>query len=183
MPYEEAKKATAGNETADFYERALARSREFRESYGDRRGVIKAEDMPWEESPQGRMKHVIDEKLDTRECALDIYQQVIEPGSHSGKHRHMSEEVFFVLEGSGYDLHWDVRFDCGDEYAWEWMEDPDAYEWEEGDFVYIPPYTMHQHHNADEEAPARIITATSRIIRALGFDWLDQVENAPEYEG
>jgi hypothetical protein len=30
--------------------------------------------------------------------------------------------------------------------------------------------------------PTRFITATSRLVKALGFDWWDQVENAPEYK-
>ena len=182
MPYEESKKALLGEKKADFYKKALERSKEFREDYDKRKGVVKAEEMPWEDSPQGRIKHLIAEELNTRECALDIYQQLIHPGSSSGKHRHMSEEVFFVLEGKGYDLHWDVSFDCKDEYIWEWQQEPQKFEWEEGDFVYIPPYTIHQHFNADPDNPARIITATSRVIRALGFDWMEQVENAPNYK-
>lgn len=181
MSYEEAKKADAGSNKASIYEDALIRSKEFRQEYGQRKGVVKAEEMPWEDSPQGRLKHVVAEELDTRECALDMYQQVIPAGGASGKHRHMSEEVFFVLEGSGYDLHWDVQFDCDDEYSWEWSTEPKRYEWEEGDFVCIPPYSVHQHFAGPEE-DVRIITATSRIIRALGFDWMDQVENAPGYE-
>jgi len=181
MAYDEARKALSGKETAQFYKGALERSHEFRDAYGKRRGVVKAEEMPWEDSPQGKLKHVIDEALDTRECALDIYQQVIPPGSCTGRHRHMSEEVFFVLEGRGYDLHWDVDYDCEEEYSWGWKKESQKFEWEGGDFVCIPPYSMHQHFNVDEVDRARIITATSRIIRALGFDWLDQVESSPDY--
>jgi len=39
---------------------------------------------------------------------------------------------------------------------------------------------MHRHFNADPERPARIISATNRLVRLLGFDWLDQVEEAPK---
>ena len=111
MPYEEAKEVLKGNIQARYYQEALEESKAFRDNYQRRKAVIKAQDMPWEDSPQGRIKHVINEKMDTMECALDIYQQFLMPGGASGKHRHMSEELFFVLEGKGYDLHWDVKFE------------------------------------------------------------------------
>jgi gentisate 1,2-dioxygenase len=181
MPYEEAKEAVKGSIQARYYQEALAESKVFREGYQQRKAVIKAQDMPWEDSPQGRIKHVINAKMNTMECALDIYQQFLPPGSASGKHRHMSEELFFVLEGNGYDLHWDVAFDCDDHFSWDCEKDPRRFEWEEGDFVYIPPFTTHQHFNADPARPARFISATNRIVKALGLDWQDQIEPAAGY--
>ncbi len=51
-----------------------------------------------------------------------------------------------MVEGSGYDLHWDMKFDCLDAFKWEWAEVPQAsFEWKRGDFIYIPPFTTHQH--------------------------------------
>jgi hypothetical protein len=41
---------------------------------------------------------------------------------------------------------------------------------------------MHQHFNADPTKPARILIATSRAVKAIGFDWFEQVETAPEYK-
>jgi len=183
MPFEEAKKAQGGSGQATYYKEDVEESKAFRQGYKKRRGVVKAEEMPWEDTPQGRMKHVIHEKMNTRECALEMYQQFLAPGGASGKHRHMAEEVFFVLEGRGYDLHWDVKFDCADQYSWDWEKEPKRFDWEEGDFVYIPPYTTHQHFNADSGKPARFITATNRIVKELGFNWLEQVEPAPDYKG
>jgi len=182
MPYEEAKRASKGKAEASYYKEALQESAEFRRDYKKRKGVVKAEEMPWETTPQGRIKHVVNEKMNTRETALDMYIQLLPPGGRSGKHRHMAEEVFFVLEGKGYDLHWDFKFDCADEYSWDWEKEPKRFEWEEGDEVYIPPYTTHQHFNADPSKPARFITATNRAVKALGFNWIEQVENAPDYK-
>ena len=182
MPYEEAKRASKGNAQASHYKEALRESAQFREDYKKRKGVIKAEEMPWENTPQGRIKHVVNEKMNTRETALDMYIQFLPPGGRSGKHRHMAEEVLYVLEGKGYDQHWDFKFDCVDKYSWEWEKKPKKFEWEEGDYVYIPPYTTHQHFNADPAKPARFITATNRLVKALGFNWIEQVENAPDYK-
>jgi quercetin dioxygenase-like cupin family protein len=182
MPYEESKYTHEGQMQANFYEEALRESKAFREEYKKRKKIVKAEEMPWENSPDGKIKHVINEKLNTAECALDMYIQFLDPGSKSGKHRHISEEVFFVLEGQGYDLHWDVDFELGEEYEWVWSEEPKKFEWKEGDYVYVPPYSAHQHFSSDPWKPARLLIATSRIPKALGFNWMEQLENAPEYE-
>ena len=183
MAYDESKRAHLGQKKADFYKEALKESIAFREDYDKRLGTVRAEDMMWEDSPQGKIKHVINEKMNTKECALDIYMQFLDPNDRSGKHRHLSEEVFLVLEGSGYDLHWDVDFELHDKgYNWIWSDDPKKFEWKEGDFVYIPPYSTHQHFNGDPKKPARILVTTSRIVKALGFNWWEQVENAPGYK-
>jgi len=182
MSNEESTRAMSGNKRCNYYSNDLRKSQQFRQEYKKRTWLITAEEMPWEESPQGRIKHVIHEDMNTMEPCLDVYQQLLPPSGCSGKHRHMAEEVLYVLEGRGYDLHWDVQFDCEDEYVWSWHEEAKRYEWEEGDYVYIPPYTMHQHFNADTERPARFLSATNRIVKAMGFDWLEQVENAPEYK-
>ncbi len=101
--------------------------------------------MPWEHSPDGLIKHLVHPKLNTRECCVEAYMQFLKPAERSGKHRHMWEEIIFVAEGSGYDLHWDLKFDCLDAFQWEWAEMPKRFEWKRGDFIYIPPFTMHQH--------------------------------------
>ena len=182
MPYEEAQEAIKGDVQANHYQEALKASKLSRTEYQQRKAVIKAPEMPWEDAPQGRLKHVINEKMDTMECALDIYQQFLSPGGASGKHRHMSEELFFVLEGKGYDLHWDPTFECDECFSWDSVKESKRFDWEEGDFVYIPPYAVHQHFNADPDKPARFISATNRIVKALGFDWVDQIEPAPEFK-
>lgn len=182
MKYQEADRAQQGKAHANYYQESLKESAAFRKEYKKRKGIVKSNEMPWEDSPQGRIKHVVNEKMNTRECALDLYQQFIPPGGHSGKHRHIAEEVFFVLEGKGYDLHWDVTFELDDKYNWDWEAEPKRFEWEEGDFVYIPPYTMHQHFNADPDKPARFVTATNRMIKSLGMNWVEQVEVAPGFK-
>ena len=183
MPYEESQLAFTGDQKADFYQQALEESILFREDYQGRKGIIKPSEMFWEDSPDGKIKHIIHEKMNTKECALDMYMQFLDPTGCSGKHRHMSEELFFVLEGVGYDLHWDVDFELEDDYTWIWNKEPKKFEWKEGDIVYVPPYSIHQHFNADPGNKARLLVTTSRIPKALGFDWFDQIENAPGYEG
>jgi quercetin dioxygenase-like cupin family protein len=106
--------------------------------------------------------------------------QFLEPAARSGKHRHMWEEIIFVAEGSGYDLHWDLKFDCLDKYDWDWQKEPRRFEWQRGDFIYIPPFSIHQHFSTDA-GETRLIVISNRIVKTMGFDWLDQLENAPGF--
>jgi quercetin dioxygenase-like cupin family protein len=182
MLYGESKKAHIRKIEGDYYEKKLKES-EARIARNERRKkIIKPQMMPWENSKQGLIKHLFNEKMDAQVESIDAYMQFIPAGSHSGKHRHMSEEYIFVLEGRGYDLHWDVDFELGDKYYWKVEETPSRWEWEQGDSIYIPPTTVHQHFNADPEKPVRFISATSRMVRTIGFDDLEQIENAPEYK-
>ena len=169
--------AIGANPTCDWYAQNLEDSANFRKEYEQRLNVVKQEDMPFEESPDGLIQHIIHDKLNTKECCMEIYKQFIRPGKASGKHRHLAEEVFFVIEGEGYDLHWDVMFDCQDEFIWDWEKEPKKVEWKRGDFVYIPPYTIHQHFATGGEE-AQIVVMQNKILKDMGFNWHEQVENA-----
>ena len=102
-------------------------SQEFRKAYESKTNVVLAEDMPWEHSADGLIKHLVHEKLNTREMCVEAYMQFLKPGEKSGVHRHMWEELIFVVEGSGYDLHWDLKWDCLEAFQWEWAAEPKAY--------------------------------------------------------
>jgi quercetin dioxygenase-like cupin family protein len=172
--------ALSGDASCTFHADAIAASQEFRNSYESKLNVVKGKDMPWERSPDGLIKHLVNHKMNTRECCVEAYMQFLKPGERSGKHRHMWEELIFVVEGEGHDLHWDMKFDCLDAFKWEWAEVPKKFEWKRGDYIYIPPFTTHQHFATT--ADARLIVMSNRIVKEMGFDWFDQVENAPGYE-
>ena len=171
--------ALSGSTTCDFRAEAIKASEEFRKAYESKLNVVPAEDMPWERCADGLIKHLVHEKLNTRECCVEAYMQFLKAGEKSGKHRHMWEEIIFVAEGSGYDLHWDLKFDCLDAFEWEWQAEPKTFEWTRGDFIYIPPFTSHQHFATED---ARLIMMSNRMVKEMGFDWFDQVENAPGFE-
>lgn len=180
--FEESKKAYIRKAEADYYEKKLEHSKIVIEKNTKKQKIIKPESMPWEKSRQGIIKHICNDRMDVQIESVDAFMQFIPPGSCSGRHRHMSEEYIFVLEGKGYDLHWDVNFELGERYLWKVDKKPSRWEWEQGDSIYIPPNTVHQHFNADFERHARFISATSRMVSYIGFDDLEQIENAPEYE-
>ena len=170
--------AHSGSNTCTFHADDIAASQAFRKNYETRTNVVKAEDMPWERSSDGLIKHLVHHRLNTRECCVEAYMQFLKAGERSGKHRHMWEEIIFVAEGAGHDLHWDLKFDCLDAFKWEWADVPKKFEWKRGDFIYIPPFTSHQHFASED---ARLIMMSNRIVKEMGFDWFDLVERAPGY--
>jgi quercetin dioxygenase-like cupin family protein len=147
-----------------------------------RKKLVHPEEMPWEMSRQGLLKHLLNEQMNTRMETVDAYMQIIPPGSRSGKHRHLAEECLYVLEGRGYDLHQDCDVEITDTYHWKAQEEVKRWEWEAGDVIYIPPNTIHQHFNADPQRPVRLISAINRIYRHSGLNDLEQLEDAPEYD-
>ncbi|MGH8633998.1 MAG: cupin domain-containing protein [Burkholderiales bacterium] len=147
-----------------------------------RKKVVHPEEMPWEMSRQGLLKHILNEQMNTRMETVDAYMQIIPPGSRSGKHRHLAEECLYVLEGRGYDLHQDCDVEITDTYQWKPQAEVKRYEWEAGDVIYIPPNTIHQHFNADPHRPARLISAINRVYKNSGLNDLEQIEDAPEYD-
>jgi quercetin dioxygenase-like cupin family protein len=172
--------ALSGSKTATFRAEDVAASAEFRKAYETKLNVVAAEDMPWEKSADGLIKHLVHHKMNTRECCVEAYMQFLKPGEKSGIHRHMWEEIIFVAEGSGYDLHWDLNWDCLEAFKWEWATKPRAFAWKRGDYIYIPPFTNHQHIAGDKDE-CRLIVISNRITKEMGFDWFDQVERAPGY--
>src|SRR6266487_3740014 len=137
-----------------------------------RRKILHPEDMPWEMSRQGLLKHLLNEQMNTRMETVDAYMQIIPPGSRSGRHRHLAEECLYVVEGRGYDLHQDCDVEITDTYHWT----PQA------EVIYIPPNTIHQHFNASTEKPVRLVSAINRIYKYCGLNDLEQIEDAPEYD-
>ena len=86
----ERERAHAQTQYVDFYAEALKASEQFRKEYAGRLNLVKAQQMPFERSPDGLIKHIVNDRMDTKECCLDIYMQFLPPGKASGKHRHLS---------------------------------------------------------------------------------------------
>ena len=181
MPYDEARNWRKGTKSARFYSDSARPRLGDRERERRRKKIVKPDDMPWEDSPQGRLKHICNAQMDVRVNSVDAYMQELPPGGRSGKHRHMADEVLYVLEGKGYDLHWDVDLELDAEYVWKVADQPSRWDWEEGDLVWIPPNTVHQHFNADASRPARFISAQNRMFKHLGYDDVEQIEVAPSW--
>ena len=181
MAWDESKAWRRGRHNQKLYQAKLEDAAAAPSRNSKRKKLVHPEDMPWELSPQGLLKHLLNEGMNTRMETVDAYMLIIPPGSRSGKHRHLAEECLYVLEGRGYDLHQDCDVEITDTYHWKPQDEVKRYEWEAGDVIYIPPNTIQQHFNADPERPARLISVINRIYKACGLNDLEQLEDAPEY--
>jgi uncharacterized RmlC-like cupin family protein len=177
----ERQRAKQGAPEVSFYKDALEQSQAFRAEYKNRSNIGKWDEMPMERSADGLIKHVINERMDTKECCIDIYMQMIAADKATGTSRHLSEEIAFVIEGTGHDLHYDVHFECKVEFEWTWDTTPKRYDWGPGDFIYVPPYVAHKRVNTSG-IEARVLVCNSRIMKAIGLDWFDQLEPAEGFE-
>lgn len=182
MAWDEAKAWMSGALSQNLYRDLLEDATTKPARNARRKKILQPEDMPWEMSRQGLLKHLLNEQMNTRMETVDAYMQVIPPGSRSGRHRHLAEECLYVVEGHGYDLHQDCDVEITDTYEWKPQAEIKRYEWEAGDVIYVPPSTIHQHFNADPRRPARLISCTNRIYKNCGLNDLEQLENAPEYD-
>jgi quercetin dioxygenase-like cupin family protein len=182
MAWSESKAWLVGEASQPLYQHLLDDATQAPARNAKRKKVVTPEDMPWEMSRQGLLKHLINEEMNTRMETVDSFMLIIPPGSRSGKHRHLAEECLYVLEGRGYDLHQDCDVEITDTYHWKAQEEVKRFEWEAGDLIYIPPNTIHQHFNADPERPVRLISAVNRIFKQTGLNDLEQIEDAPEYD-
>ena len=181
MAWDETASWLEGNANERLYQRLLDDSQDANSRNSRRKKIVRPDDMPWEMSRQGLLKHLINENMNTRMETVDAYMQIIPPGSSSGKHRHLAEECVYVIEGKGYDLHQDSDCEIGDVFEWVINPEVKRFEWESGDVIYIPPNTVHQHFNADPSKPARFISCTNRIFKQIGLNTLEQFEDSPDY--
>jgi len=182
MAWGEAKTWLKGKTSGRLYQNLLDDAMSAPARNAKRKKIVRPDDMVWEMSRQGLLKHLINEQMNTRMETVDAYMQIIPPGSRSGKHRHLAEECLYVLEGRGYDLHQDCDVEITDTYHWKPQDEIKRYEWEAGDVIYIPPNTIHQHFNADPRRTVRLISAINRIYKYCGLNDLEQIEDAPEYD-
>ena len=67
------------------------------------------------------------------------------PGGKSQKHGHVNEAAFYILDGEGYEIHDDIRYD-----------------WKAGDVAIVHNNCVHQHFNASDTKPARALVLKTK---------------------
>src|SRR6187401_2635332 len=101
--------------------------------------VIKGKDLLFNDGPQSFSKHFI-EPVDGLTQTLHVHLEEYAPGGRTQKHGHVNEAAFYILDGTGYEVHDGVRYD-----------------WKAGDVAIVHMNCVHQHFNASTEAPARAL--------------------------
>lgn len=127
--------------------------------------VVKASQRPWENTRMGKIKYLAHPRVPSGLLIFTAWLQEIPPGGHSGKHRHVGEEVHLIMEGKGYDVHDNTRWD-----------------WEKDDVVCIPVNTVHQHFNSDARKPALFLAVQPRIYDFVGHKGVEHWEDASGYK-
>ncbi|MBI2918974.1 MAG: cupin domain-containing protein [Chloroflexi bacterium] len=180
MAFEEALHWGKGSKTADFYQAAIKEARDVMARDERLVKVVHPEDQPWEKTRSGRIKWLVHEKMGVRVRTLDLCIEELPPGARSVRHRHSSEEFVFTLEGQGHDLHWDMEAHTNATCTWTVASAPTRWDWAEGDVVFIPVNTVHQHVNNDPQRPARLLCATNRVYSFLGFPEIAELPDASD---
>ncbi len=117
-----------------------------REELERRKGkvLIKGSELKFEKTPMGWVAPVVDPKLGFHVKVMTTLVAQTYPGKHSGAHRHLYQEINYVLSGEGYSIIDDKRYD-----------------WKQGDTLAIPVFSWHQHFNTGSEC-ARFLVHTGR---------------------
>ncbi|HVB06609.1 MAG TPA: cupin domain-containing protein [Acidimicrobiales bacterium] len=126
--------------------------------------VIPASSKPWAGGPQMYGKTLIDPDSVDFTQLFHCHFELLAPGAKSQKHGHMNTAAFYILEGDGYDVH-----------------DGKKYPWQAGDVCIVEPGCVHQHFNADDANPAKMLIMKSKpvyLFANLGFQGF--VERAPK---
>jgi len=84
---------------------------------------------------------------------FNIHISEIPVGKNTRPHKHHNEAVIYILKGKGHTMIQGQRYD-----------------WEAGDFIYIPVMCWHSNHN-DGDEPAYFMGITNkRMLNWLGLD-------------
>lgn len=123
--------------------------------------VIKGSERPWEDTRNGRIKWLMHPQRDPGIRTYEFYVQEIPPGGSSGRHRHVGEELHFIVEGSGYEVIDGVR-----------------HEWRPNDVVAVPILSEHQTCNPSGTEKVTMLVARSNDYNHYGFGGIEHLEDA-----
>lgn len=106
--------------------------------------VRRAANEKFSDGPQTFSRHYVEPK-DGITQTLHIHLEEYGPGARSQKHGHVNEAAFYILDGTGYEVHDGVRYD-----------------WEAGDIAIVHNNCVHQHFNASPVKPARALVLKTK---------------------
>ena len=106
--------------------------------------VRKGRDIKFNDGPQTFSRHYVEPK-DGISQLFHLHIEEYGPGAKSQKHAHVNEAAFYILDGTGYEIHDGVRYD-----------------WKAGDIAIVHNNCVHQHFNADPVRPARALVLKTK---------------------
>ncbi|MDR0344273.1 MAG: cupin domain-containing protein [Nocardiopsaceae bacterium] len=141
------------------------------EGVEDLKKVIRATDGEWVDDKRiGLIRRIVDKDEPGARCfSMDVFEQVVQPGESSVKHRHMADEVVYVISGEGESTQRDVRSDIDSKYYARVSKDERTLSIKAGDAVYVPHNCIHQFTNTGDQ-PLRLLSGQNRAFRHLGYE-------------
>src|SRR5262249_8798109 len=135
----------------------LALRDEQREQHKSAIQVVKESELPLENNRQGLMRWYLHPAItDTALSTLFFFQQVIPPGSRSGRLQFQGGQVIYITEGRGHTLLDGVRYD-----------------WQAGDIMNLPVKPegiIVQHFNDDRNNPAKFVATEPNFFACTTVD-------------
>jgi gentisate 1,2-dioxygenase len=138
---------------------AFAAAEEQRRRRG--RVLVKGSEVRFGHTRMGSVASIVDPRIGFNTKVMSTLLAEIPPGRHSGAHRHVYEEVNFILAGSGYSIIEDRRYD-----------------WQAGDALCIPVFSWHQHFNTGGETARFLVHTTRPAMENIGVQATHQGEPA-----
>ena len=145
-----------------------------------------AADMPLESSPDGLIKRLIHENMETGGCASTPTCSSL-AGRSRASTATCAKKCFSSPKAQATTCTGTCHFDCDDKSEWSWeTRRPRSLEWEQRRFHLYPalrhPGISISTTDSAESAGAPDRHLSNRIIKEMGFDWFEQVENAPGFD-
>lgn len=106
--------------------------------------VRKASEIKFVDGPQAYSRHYVEPK-DGITQTFHLHLEEYGPGGSSQKHGHVNEAAFYILDGDGYEVHDNIRYD-----------------WTAGDVAIVHNNCVHQHFNASDTKPARALVIKTK---------------------
>jgi gentisate 1,2-dioxygenase len=157
----DSRRASLDNEAQQFYAEQVSFA--FHEEQRRREGKVlrKGEDIVLQPTVMGHMAYAIDARLGFHVKAMSTIIAEVPPGKHSGSHRHLYDEIDYILAGKGRVV----------------IEDQ-TYHVKEGDTLAIPVFAWHQYFG-EGDAPLRILAHNTRpAMENLGLVLTQHGEDA-----
>jgi gentisate 1,2-dioxygenase len=125
--------------------------------------VRKARELKFVDGPQTYSRHYVEPK-DGITQNFHLHLEEYGPGGKSQKHGHVNEAAFYILDGEGYEIHDDIRYD-----------------WKAGDVAIVHNNCVHQHFNASPDKPARaLVIKTKPMFMFMNMLFQKTVEPRPK---
>lgn len=131
--------------------------------------VVRAGDIPFENTPMGRIRFYVNRHIYPERATQDWHCFVMDVQKQTGKHIHQGGLVIYVIEGEGYTII-----------------DGEREDWKAGDLLLLPVQpggVEHQFFNKNPDAGCKWIAAIHiPMFNQLGSEFT-QKDVAPVYEG